>query len=270
MVMDNARTRRIADLILNTADLEAASAFYVEALGFTRATETGRLVLGDQAITLVARPGGAPYPERRTANDPWFQHFAIVVADMEPAYGRLTAWRGARCGAEAISIGGPQRLPASTGGVIAYKFRDPDGHPLELSRLPGDAAWGAVAARDPARIFLGMDHTALAVTDLEASLAFYRHLGFREGPRFLNQGPEQDRLDALAGAVVDIATLFAPGGGPHIELLRYRSPPPPPARPIADGDIAATVTRLELAAGGPTDLRDPDGRRISLRSTANP
>ena len=60
MVMDNARSLRIAELILNTADLEAASAFYVEALGFTREGETGRLTIGDQAITLAERPAGAP------------------------------------------------------------------------------------------------------------------------------------------------------------------------------------------------------------------
>ena len=267
--MDNAQPRRIADLDLNTADVEAAADFYVEALGFVRAGPGGRLTLGNQAITLTARPAGEPYPRPRAANDLWFQHFAIVVADMDRAFARLAAYRGRLGGAEAISLGGPQRLPASTGGVIAYKFRDPEGHPLELSQLPGDAAWAETATRGPSTLFLGIDHTALAISDLDASLAFYRDLGFREGPRFLNQGPEQDRLDGLRDAVVDIATLFAPGGGPHIELLRYRSPPPGPPAALEASAIAATITRLEGAgASEPVTLLDPDGHRLVVGAAA--
>jgi catechol 2,3-dioxygenase-like lactoylglutathione lyase family enzyme len=261
--MDNARTGRIADLILNTADVEAATAFYIEALGFTREGGGRRLTLGEQAIVLAPRSDARPYPRPWAANDPWFQHFAIVVSDMDAAYARLSAWRGPLGGAEAISIGGPRALPASTGGVIAFKFRDPEGHPLELSLPPGDAAWAEVASRDAARVFLGIDHTALAVTDLDASLTFYRALGFHEGPRFLNQGPEQDCLDGLTGAVVDIATLFADDGGPHIELLRYRSPSPAPPRTIDPSDIAATVTRLDAERPDPpAALVDPDGHRL--------
>ena len=38
-----------------------------------------------------------------------------------------------------ISTSGPQLLPAASGGVSAFKFRDPEGHPLELIAFPPGA-----------------------------------------------------------------------------------------------------------------------------------
>ncbi len=45
--------------------------------------------------------------------------------------------RGARLDANLAA--GPERLPARSGGVSAFKFRDPDGHPLELLAFPPEA-----------------------------------------------------------------------------------------------------------------------------------
>jgi len=85
--------------------------------------------LGAQDIGLLrfARQG-RPYPRDSRSDDLWFQHLAIVVNDMDAAYAHLSlsaVWRP-------ISDGGPQLLPPSNGAVRAFKFRDPDGHPLEL------------------------------------------------------------------------------------------------------------------------------------------
>jgi catechol 2,3-dioxygenase-like lactoylglutathione lyase family enzyme len=241
--MPNARARRIDHLVLNCADVGAARAFYVEALGFAEAGDW--LSLGEQRLRLASAGDSAPYPRPRAANDPWFQHVAIVVSDMAAAYARLR-----RFGEMPISRGGPQQLPPSTGGVIAYKFRDPEGHPLELSFIPGSAAWSAVAKARPGAVFLGIDHTAVAALDLDAAVASYRDLGFSEGPRFLNTGPEQDRLDGLDGVVLDIATMMAPDGGPHIELLHYRSPRPVAPMPDAPPAVAATRTVFAREGGG--------------------
>jgi catechol 2,3-dioxygenase-like lactoylglutathione lyase family enzyme len=93
------------------ADLRRAAAFYRDALGFVPGDETTiadrawtRLIglppavtartlhlrLGAQEIELAAfDPPGRPYPACRAANDPWFQHIAIVVDDMAAAFGRL-------------------------------------------------------------------------------------------------------------------------------------------------------------------------------------
>ncbi len=260
------RIRRIMRFTMNVRDLEAISAFYVGALGFAvQAADSARalLTLGAQEIELVKVPNAAPYPAPRAANDPWFQHCAIAVADMDAAYARLCQFAF-----EPITHGPPQLLPPSTGSVTAYKFRDPEGHPIELSHAP-QSHWSHAGVS--AAVFQGIDHTALAVGDLGASIAFYSRLGFKEGPRSLNHGPEQERLDGLAGATVDIVTLFTQDSGPHIELLHYRSPAPPPARAIADGDIAATRTTLKLLSGaapddGPsaTELTDPDGHRLQF------
>ena len=41
---------------------------------------------------------------------------------------------------------GPQLLPPSTGSVTAFKVRDPDGHPLELSYNPARVETGNLIA----------------------------------------------------------------------------------------------------------------------------
>ena len=78
---------------------------------------------------------GHAYPLGNRSNDLWFQHLAIVVSDMDAAYAHL----GLAEGWQAISDNGPQQLPLSNGGVRAFKFRDPDGHPLELIWFPSSA-----------------------------------------------------------------------------------------------------------------------------------
>lgn len=286
---------RILGIGLVTDDLPRARAFYVGALGFepvASGVRTGdevaapaaarasarfeRLRLGAEEIELEQfDPPGRPYPEPRRADDPWFQHFAVAVGDMGAAH--LSAVRG---GAAAVSEGGPQTLPPRTGSVTAWKFRDPEGHPLELSSAPG-SAWARTSG---GRVFLGVDHTALAVSDLAASLDFYTRLGLRPGERLLNQGPEQDRLDGLAGVQLDIAVLTTPEPGPHIELLHYRTPPSRnPRAGFAPNDVAATRTRFEVrgleallaaaapevtaadAVGSRAWVRDPDGHLLELR-----
>ena len=258
------RVVRIRRIGLTVADLAPARAFYEQILGFrmVAAEVRGRaafaaltglagaradvavLRLGAQEIELAAfTPAGRPYPADRAANDPWFQHFAIVTADMAAAYAAL----GERPDAAPISEGGPQLLPPATGSVTAYKFRDPEGHPLELSLFPPVAA--AAAWRDPpaGAVFLGVDHSAIAVADAEASTAFYVRLGLRVAARQVNAGPTQARLDGLAGAEVDIVSLDCAEGGPHLELLAYRRPA---GRGVMDdlqaNDIAATRLILDV------------------------
>jgi catechol 2,3-dioxygenase-like lactoylglutathione lyase family enzyme len=297
---------RIDRMGLSVADLETARRFYTEALGFrtvgleTRegdafAALTGLeeasakaavMRLGEQTLELVqaARPG-EPYPEPRAANDPWFQHFAIAVSDMNTAFAQLSPFT-----AQPISRGGPQRLPPSTGDVTAYKFRDPDGHPLELSYAP-NSPWARQARHPRDRPTLGIDHSALAVADLDASLHFYTQgLGLRLEAPALNQGPEQARLDGLDNPVVDIAVLTTPEKGPHLELLSYRRPKSSaPPRVFSLNDIAATrlvlytddldqTAERALAEGArrvsrrivhsatrrAVLLRDPDGHLLEL------
>lgn len=273
---------RIARVSFTTADPDGTEAFYRSALGFERVASTacqGRHVaelvgvacdecratvlrLGHEEISLLAfAQPGQPYPSRRASNDPWFQHIAVVVSDMAAAYARLSAHDGW----SPITRHGPQQLPAASGGVTAFKFRDPEGHPLELLAFPKNTA-PSVWRRSDA-LFLGIDHSAIAVADTARSLGFYERLGFSIRSQTLNRGLEQDNLDGLDGTTVEVTGLHLPEAPrPNLELLRYRAPT---ARvgPVtfAGNDVAATrleveVADLEAAIG---DLRAADAAFVS-------
>ena len=97
-----------------------------------------------------------------------------------------------------LSTAGRRRLPPANGGVSAFKFRDPDGHPLELIHFPpgqGRAVW---QGHGRAALFLGIDHSALCVSDTARSLRLLRRArASRPSSRSFNHGPAQSRLDGL-------------------------------------------------------------------------
>jgi catechol 2,3-dioxygenase-like lactoylglutathione lyase family enzyme len=259
---------RIGRISFTTADADRLGSFYQQAFGFEAVgteqhggTEFARLtgVTGAQARALLLRLGeqtiellafarrGAPYPADIGSDDPRFQHIAIVVADMDAAYSRLCACRGWT----AITRGAPQRLPAGSGAVTAFKFRDPEGHPLELIAFPPDNVpprWRAAPHRDGP--CLGIDHSAIVVSGTAPSIAFYQHiLGFSVAGGSLNRGREQEQLDGVPGAVVEVTALDpAANSPPHLELLCYRSPGALRGAPAAlrSNDIAATRLTLEV------------------------
>ena len=259
---------RIIGIALVTTDLARACAFYEHALGFDPVSsarydnaEVATLQLGEETLNLV-RPDrlGRAYPEPQAANDPWFQHFAIAVSDAAAAFERLSG-----VPFTPISRVGPVLLPPSSGSVIAYKFRDPDGHPLELSQFPDDRWTRRRTAPGP---FLGIDHTAVAVSDLDLSLAFYSGtLGFEPTARGVNTGPSQDALDGLDGAEVEIVVLSPPSSnGPHLELLHYLSPRPVKGpKAVSIEDVTATRTLITGEDLPSATLRDPDGHIIATQ-----
>jgi len=96
---------------------------------------------------------------------------------------------------------------------------------LELIYFPpdkGDPRW-----QEPTdQLFLGIDHTAIAVADTAASREFYETLlGFFLGGESENYGPEQERLNQVFGARLCISGLRASQGGIGVEFLEYLSPP---------------------------------------------
>ena len=204
---------------------------------------------------------GRSYPDHTSASDLVFQHLALVTDDAQ------SAWRRVRnAGATPISRGEPVTLPQSCGGVTAVKFRDPEGHPLELLKFPAgsNSSWQG-------RGMMGIDHSAISIADLAASRRFYEEHGLAEGKRTLNQGPAQVALDGLDGVEVDVLPMNPPDKPPHVELLGYRQPAGRPHALLAANDVAAT--RIVWSANRDVLVRDPDGHLLQLmrqdRSPAN-
>jgi len=262
------------------ADLDRAEAFYRDGLGFHR-TDAGPLDaglvalmglpgataeqvvmrLGAQEIALVRfDPAGRPYPSGSRTNDLWFQHLAIVVSDMSAACLRLQPYETVP-----ISTRGPETLPSRNGGVVAFKFRDPDGHPLELIHFPPGQGREIWQQPDGAGPFLGIDHSALSVADTARSLVFYRGLGFHVAGRSLNYGEPQSRMDGLPDARAHVTGLRpAADGGMGLELLGYM-PPGRPAPPTAVNALATDWVTLLAPGLRRRGMLLADGRRAAVR-----
>lgn len=305
---------RLAGIRRTVTDLTRAIDFYCGALGFAcdrtepcdpigdafmRADEPmrcARLTLGDEAIELVAPVGFERRPglEQMDAGVSAiaFQHIAIVTRDMAAALARLR-----RFSPNAISSDGAVRLPDDAGGVTAFKFRGPDRHPIELIVFPegsGDPKWQQRQEGAPYGITLGIDHSAIAVGDVERSIAFYvEQLGFRVGSRHLNRGREQARLDGTPESEVEVVALTPSARAtPHLELLAYRTPPPQGERRIGSlvndrsdrltlivDNLRAIKPQLDALQAEPSALpgtravigeagallRDPDGHLLLLQ-----
>jgi catechol 2,3-dioxygenase-like lactoylglutathione lyase family enzyme len=257
---------------LVTADLGRLTRFYRDVLGFAventvRPIAAGEMELlgltgkgkrqilsiGAQSVALDQfEAAGRPYPGDSDAASLWFQHLAFVVVDIAEAHARLRD-------APPISVDGPQHLPPESGGAHAFKFRDPDGHPLELLQFPPAGvppAWQDRSAL-PTQIALGIDHSAISVGNADVSIDFYTALGLTSGKGTHNKGPAQERLDGLRNAEVGV-TPMAPGvEPPHLELLAYDAAPAPAATPVQPNDVAAT--RIVWRGSSAALLRDPDG-----------
>lgn len=277
------------------SDVEVSGPAYEQLIGvFGLRARVVTMQLGRERIELTEylTPRGRAAPADSRSNDVWFQHIAIITNDIEQAYLWLRRHK-----VQHVSPG-PQRLPdwnPKAGGIVAFYFRDPDGHPLEILQFPpdkGDARWH----RPSDRIFLGIDHTAIVVSNTERSLRFYRDLlALRVAGESENWGPEQERLNNVFGARLRITTLRA-ANGPGVELLEYLTPRTGRRAPVDTGAndlvhwhttvvapdptasaarlrgrhadlVSADVVRLpDLALGFGTGFlaRDPDGHALRV------
>jgi catechol 2,3-dioxygenase-like lactoylglutathione lyase family enzyme len=299
--------QKLSRIIIICRQAERLAKFYIRAFGFACIEDSPKidpgfaeliglakgqvrmtcLHLGNQVIALAeTQPPGCIYPGDVPGWDPLFQHFAIVVSDMAAAYANLQALHNWT----AISTNGPQILPPSSGGVTAFKFRDPEGHPLEmLAFAPG--ATPAHWAMRSGNLYLGIDHSAISVADTSRSVAFYSRLGLARTASSLNVGREQEKLDNLLGVVVEVTALAPPMQAvPHVELLCYRGNFDRRGLLTNRNDVAATQLVFEVqrdaldaivalnrdttisssttSEGGGLRalLRDPDGHLLCLDS----
>jgi catechol 2,3-dioxygenase-like lactoylglutathione lyase family enzyme len=261
-----AKIRAVGLILITVGEMDRSVDFYSRVLTFEKISDTEvsgedvehlfgvfgsrvrivRMKLGDESIELVQflAPKGRPIPVDSKSNDVWFQHIAIIVSDMDQAYQILRQNRVEHASS------GPQRLPdwnKNAAGIKAFYFKDPDEHPVEILQFPdgkGDPKWH----RSSSRLFLGIDHTAIVVSDTGASLKFYRDLlGLRVAGESENYGTEQEHLNNVFGAHLRITALRAPAG-PGIELLEYLAPRD--GRPIPSdehaNDLVHRQTELEI------------------------
>lgn len=261
---------------ITVSDMDRAVAFYSRVLTFQKVRDTEvageteenleavfgvrmrvvRLQLGDEFIELTEylAPKGRPIAPGAHSNDRSFQHIAIIVSDMDKAYAWLRQNK-----VEYVSSG-PQRLPdwnRNASGIKAFYFKDPDGHPLEILQFPPDKG-AAKWHRPSAKLFLGIDHTAIVVSNTDASLRFYRDLlGMRIVGESENYGTEQEHLSNVFGAHLRITSLRA-DTGPGVELLEYLSPrdgnPFPPHEHANDVIHRQTVLITKSADQAARDL----------------
>ena len=181
-----------------------------------------RMKLGNEFLDLTqyVAPPGRPIPIDSRSNDLWFQHIAIVVRDMDEAFQRLRALK-----VKFVSTA-PQTLPPSikaAAGIKAFYFRDPDEHNLEVIYFPpgkGDPRW----QEKTDKLFLGVDHTAIGISNTEVSLKFYLDLiGLRKVGESENFGTEQEHLNQVFGAHLRITGMRG-DSGPGVEFLEYLTP----------------------------------------------
>jgi len=255
-----------------------------------------RMQLGREYVDLTQylAPPGRPIPADSRSNDLWFQHVAIVVRDMDQAFEKLRDLK-----VQFVSTG-PQTLPSTikaVAGIKAFYFRDPDQHNLEIIYFPrgkGDPRW----QEKTDKLFLGIDHTAIGISNTDSSLKFYRDLlGLRTVGESENFGTEQEHLNQVFGAHLRITGMRA-ASGPGIEFLEYLTPRDGRPRPtdirandlvhwqtaVAVADIDALAQKLRAAhitfvSPGvvfvPKDkvgfsrgvvVSDPDGHNVLLKS----
>lgn len=181
-----------------------------------------RLYLGDESLVLqeFVNTTERPIPPDSKSNDLWFQHIAIVVSDMNKAYQILKKNNVTHVSASPQTL--PDYIPAAS-GIKAFYFRDPDGHNLELIYFPknkGNPKWH----KKNNSLFLGIDHTAIGVSNTPESKLFYENLGLKLAGKSENYGKEQEHLNQVFGARLEISGFVA-HKGIGIEFLDYIAPP---------------------------------------------
>lgn len=239
-----AQVKKVEAIGITVKEMNRSVKFYQDVLGFKKISDNEysgtefeklhavfglnirvvRMQLGDEFIELTdyLTTGGRSIPEDQKSNDLFFQHIAIVVSDMDKAFQQLKKFN-----VEYVSTA-PQTLPVSNlaaAGIKAFYFHDVDNHNLELIYFPkgkGNPKW----QNSNGKVFLGIDHTAIGVSNTENSQKFYVDLlGIERKGDSWNFGTEQEHLNNVEGASLHI-TGFRAAAGPGVEFLQYLKPGP--------------------------------------------
>lgn len=256
-----AQSTRVDAIGITVQDMDRALYFFTKVLPFEKVSEVevagaeyetlknvfgirykkARLRLGSEEIELTdyLTSGGRSIPEDSRSNDLWFQHIAIVVSNMDSAYARLRKFNVQHVSTSPQVL--PKSIPAAE-GIKAFYFRDPAGHNLELVYFPpgkGDTKWKDANGK----IFLGIDHTAIGISNTEKSKKFYAMLGVNYKGESFNFGVEQEHLNNVPGARLHISGNRA-SSGMGVEFLEYQNPKN--GRPYPKGERADDLVHWEI------------------------
>jgi catechol 2,3-dioxygenase-like lactoylglutathione lyase family enzyme len=294
-----AQVKKVGAIGITVKDMDRSVIFYSKVLGFKKVGDAElygpsveqlqgifgirirvvKMQLGDEFIELTdyLTSGGRSIPQDARSNDLSFQHIAIVVSNMDKAYLQLRKFN-----IEHVSTS-PQTIPLSNSaaaGVKAFYFHDPDGHNLELIYFPpgkGQSKW----RNSGNKLFLGIDHTAIGISNTDSSLHFYQDLlgMMRKGDSW-NKGIEQAHLNFVENASLHITGLRA-AEGPGIEFLEYLVPGPGKKYPddsraddlwhwqttLVVNNVTDLFNKLagkayKLVSGGLVELIDKEGKKI--------
>jgi len=195
--------------------------------------------VGDESIELIQflAPRGRAIPTDSRSNDLWFQHMPSSSATWT---GRIRC-----CVKTASSTLRPDHNACPTG------IKMPRASRRSISRILTSIPWrfwnsrgqgsGKVAQTERATL-LGIDHTAIAVSNTETSLKFYRDvLGMRVAGESENTARSRN-ISTTSLAPLRITALRA-ATGPGIEFLEYLTPRD--GRPIPADEHANDIVHRE-------------------------
>ncbi|MEO1670109.1 MAG: VOC family protein, partial [Cyanobacteria bacterium J06631_2] len=232
--------REVEMVGITVRDMERAIAFYTDALSFRKISDVEvhgeeyekllgllgvrlRLVqmqLGSEKIELIQHltSQGQPISLNSSRKDLWFQHIAIAVTDMSQADQKLREH-----GITKVSSASP-KLPEyiEAAGSETFYFRDPDGNTLELIHYPsdqGNSRW----QNSTQQVFMGIDHTAIAISNTEASRQFYQNILGLEVAGESEYDLEQENLSNVQDPQLKTTGLKAKHGI-GIEFIEYLQP----------------------------------------------
>jgi catechol 2,3-dioxygenase-like lactoylglutathione lyase family enzyme len=177
-----------------------------------------------------------------------YQRIGVLVGDLDATLSRVAPDAGAE----------PKLLAHTNDDGSATRLaivRDPDGTAVELVEL-------AQLDRTEAQL----SFASVACRDLDASLAFYERLGFREVARFASDHDDGSDLGIDGPVGMDEVVLRAPGGGEVLFMLvGFRVPAvqpgaPRPANALGMWRTAFIVDKVDRVA---TDLREAGNELIS-------
>ncbi len=227
------KIRSIGAILITVADMDRSLDFYSHVLTFEKVSDT--------EVAVDSR-----------SNDLWFQHIAVIVSDMDRAYEVL------RQNKVEHASSAPQRLPdwnKNAGGIRAFYFKDPDEHPIEILEFPegkGDAKWH----RGSERLFLGIDHTAIAVSDTDTSaptgpgIELLEYLSPRDGRPF----PVDEHANDLVHRETILMTPDADAAASQLSVARVKF--------VSSGVVANHMQMLDFSKA--FLVRDPDGHAIEI------